>query len=565
MFWAAPLPPQIAALPSPGDGGLPPAAAAGPAVWVIQPMQVVGAVWPTAAAVAAGAAAAAPGVGASTGSGFASLARSAAGLALGGGAAWGSGYGAGAAAAGSRQRRQQQQQQQEERDEEQEQEQQLQQQWHEWRQQQQDQQEQQHWQQLQEQFQEQQQQQDWHSQHQPPNDWMSVTGRSYRQGSGPAKGAHKAAARSVGRQGTATAPRIVWDDESDTYISSDEAAVAVVDADDDAWFGEPDGTTGTPADTSTFCSGLGGAALADPSIAIRTHGGADEGGAEEAACQELLAQLDLGGEDQSRALATLFNDNGALRLAFTTAGCHVVQRALEVASRPDAEALAAQFRNHVREAIDDKNANYVVQKFVELLPASSLDFVFEEFKGVVAEVARHRYGCRIICRLLEHFATDPTMVDLITELLAESGNLARHLFGYHVMRALLEHGLPEHRRRVVTEALSGREVRAAKHRQASFVVEKALAFCDADSRDALAGGLVSKPGSVIALAKHQFGRHVVRELLRLPRESPPAQAARTELQHAATHLRATKHGRRCIEELKPSLGATSSVAVVAAS
>lgn len=263
--------------------------------------------------------------------------------------------------------------------------------------------------------------------------------------------------------------------------------------------------------------------------------------------QKLLVQLETDGEIRQAAIDGL--RGRVVELAFDAEGCRALQFALEVASQKDAADLAFELVGHVRDAIESKHANYVVQKIVEVLPTSMTNFVGEEILGAGGEVARHRYGCRIICRLLEHSATERGTYALINELLMDARDLSRHAYGYHVMRCILEHGLPDHRRRVA-KALCGGLQRNSKHRHASFVVEKALAFCDEPGRQSLKNELMGRPENIVDLARHQYGRHVVSQLTRLPE---CGQQAIDTIRFMKPQVQTTKHGRRLLEQLRPCL------------
>mmetsp|Transcript_115169 Transcript_115169/g.215643 ORF Transcript_115169/g.215643 Transcript_115169/m.215643 type:complete len:441 (+) Transcript_115169:56-1378(+) len=267
--------------------------------------------------------------------------------------------------------------------------------------------------------------------------------------------------------------------------------------------------------------------------------------------QQVLAQLSEG-DEQSRDAALARLHGSVALLSFDSLGCVAVQRALEVADQKQAQELVSELHGHVLEASRSMYANYVIQKAVETMPIAKISFVIDELEGVAAEVARHRYGCRIICRLLEHSSGEPVAEKLLEALVADARELSRHPYGYHVMRSILEHGRPEHRHRVALGLMNAGDLaRLSKNRNASFVVEKALAFCDIEDRRALANAVHRKPGSVAALAKHQFGRHVIRELLKVP--GTPSQKTREDLQQAEPLIRSCKHGRRCFTEIQPLL------------
>lgn len=258
----------------------------------------------------------------------------------------------------------------------------------------------------------------------------------------------------------------------------------------------------------------------------------------------LASDLEAGGEGRHAAVAAL---RGSVRqLAFEVQGCRVVQSALQHASRGDLMDLVSELHGHVREAIESPHANYVIQKAVEALPTSLSGFVAVELLGAGAEMARHKFGCRVVCRLLEHSALTPATEALAGEILAEAGKLSRHTFGHHVVQSVLEHGRPGQRREVV-EALRGDLLRNSRNRNSSYVVEKALTHCDPEERAAMASELLSSPDEVLQLAQCQFGSYVVKALARLPDEFADTTIA--FLLQEAPRIAASKYGKRLLEDL----------------
>merc|ERR1711865_260821 len=189
---------------------------------------------------------------------------------------------------------------------------------------------------------------------------------------------------------------------------------------------------------------------------------------------------------------------------------------LDEASVIDAAAFAAGLRGHVRSAVQSKHANHVVQKIIEVMPVSHASFVVDELKGVGQEVARHCFGCRVLCRILEHLSpNDSSTLELIEEVLADLDELCNHSFGSFVVRHLLEFGLPEHRHRVVT-AIQKDLAGYSKHKFGSHVVESALRHASPEDQQMLARELLENREHLMVLAANQFGRHVVRALLAMP-------------------------------------------------
>mmetsp|Transcript_82125 Transcript_82125/g.249092 ORF Transcript_82125/g.249092 Transcript_82125/m.249092 type:complete len:570 (+) Transcript_82125:58-1767(+) len=285
-------------------------------------------------------------------------------------------------------------------------------------------------------------------------------------------------------------------------------------------------------------------------------GAASEGELEAKSCEELAKGLEAGGAARLAAVEAL--RGSVLRCALAATGCRVVQLALEVAERRAAEELVAELHGHVQEAIESPHANYVIQKVIEAMPVTLSSFVAEELRGVGPAVARHRYGCRVLCRLLEHTSGSAGLAEVVDELLAQAAELCRHSFGHHVMQSLLEHGQPAQQRRVVA-ALREDLLGHARHRCASHVVEAALAHCPAADQAAVAAGLLGDgdgPDRMVALAQNQFGSFVARALLRLPGET--REAAWGHLQLGAARLKETKPGQRLLRDL--GLGSAAAAA-----
>eukprot|EP00747_Dinoflagellata_sp_TGD_P215189 gnl/TRDRNA2_/TRDRNA2_87910_c0_seq1.p1 gnl/TRDRNA2_/TRDRNA2_87910_c0~~gnl/TRDRNA2_/TRDRNA2_87910_c0_seq1.p1 ORF type:complete len:442 (-),score=62.07 gnl/TRDRNA2_/TRDRNA2_87910_c0_seq1:194-1336(-) len=262
---------------------------------------------------------------------------------------------------------------------------------------------------------------------------------------------------------------------------------------------------------------------------------------------ELTAQLEAGSDAQSAALASL---TGSIRcLSFDGSGCRLVQLALRVASRQQAAAFLSELHGHVRAGCNSPHANWVFQTAVDLLPTPLTLFVAEELRGSGAEVARSKFGCRILCRLLEHHpgsleGDDPT-ARLVDEVLEVASELCRHCYGHHVIQCVLEHGGSEHRRSVA-RAVSSDALCNARNQHASFVCEKILTCCAAEERRSLADKLLDGRNELAAVAESQFGCYVVRALLRLPPEQ--AQVVLEELRPAAAQLRASKYGLLALGE-----------------
>lgn len=243
-----------------------------------------------------------------------------------------------------------------------------------------------------------------------------------------------------------------------------------------------------------------------------------------------------------------------MRLSRDQAGCRLVQEALALVPPKVAAALAGELRGHVKEAIRSPHANFVIQRIIEVLPTEVASFIVAEVRCVGAvEVAEDRFGCRVLCRLLEHFsAEDATAAPLVAEVVAQSRRLCQHSFGHFVLEAVLEHGSDGQRHGVVA-ALQADVLTLCRSRNASFVLEKALTYASLADRRALAAALSGR--RLPSLVGTAAGCHVARALARLPPSAGvDAGQIRSRLLALADDLRWTKHGAALLEDLRQEEG-----------
>lgn len=261
-------------------------------------------------------------------------------------------------------------------------------------------------------------------------------------------------------------------------------------------------------------------------------------------CSELTRMLSAGSESQAEALAAL--RGSVWRAARDAGGCRVVQHAIEIAKRKDQADLAAELQGHVIEAVHSPHANFVIQKVIEILPTELARFVVEECTGSGVVVAKHRYGCRILCRLLEHSSNDAKTIALIDEVLHDAGDLCCHSFGHHVVQSIMEHGTYVQRRQIA-DALHRDLLKMAQNRHASYIVEGAFRHCSEEDRQALVSALVNSPQNIVSLAQNQFGSFVVKVLLQQPGDTP--QVVLEHLRSNADQLQQGKYGKKLLDDL----------------
>lgn len=258
-----------------------------------------------------------------------------------------------------------------------------------------------------------------------------------------------------------------------------------------------------------------------------------------------LEQLQSDAEE--RHVAAIAQLHGmVISMAFHSRGCRVIQLAFEVADRIDLEALVLELHGHVRDAVTSPHANHVVQKAVTMLPSAKTAFVPEELLGMAAWTAKHKFGCRIMCRIVEHPGSEQRNT-LIAEMLDEAGELCQSFYGRHVIASIFEHGTVQQRKRVVSALCSGGLLCYAMNQHGSHVLEEALASADIDDQDLLMAELLRDPDIFLSMADNQYGRHVVKALIR--HRGKFSEIAFAYVRNAAKHLEGTKFGRRLLEDV----------------
>eukprot|EP00929_Paragymnodinium_shiwhaense_P024617 TRINITY_DN1508_c2_g1_i1.p1 TRINITY_DN1508_c2_g1~~TRINITY_DN1508_c2_g1_i1.p1 ORF type:complete len:454 (+),score=102.35 TRINITY_DN1508_c2_g1_i1:83-1444(+) len=222
-------------------------------------------------------------------------------------------------------------------------------------------------------------------------------------------------------------------------------------------------------------------------------------------CAGLAQQINAGGESTKAAIHSI--RQSVRRLAFDSQGCRVMQVAIEKGSPADVAELLRELQGSVLRAASSPHGNYVLQKIVEVMPPAFSTFIVEELLGSAAETARHRFGCRIVCRLLEHSSTDSRTVKLMDELLAEVGSLVRHEFGHHVMESILEHGIEMHKQ-VIMVALEQEMGENVFNRSALFALDRALKQSTPGERRRLGSALRRAPETSAAMADPALSMHL---------------------------------------------------------
>lgn len=202
-------------------------------------------------------------------------------------------------------------------------------------------------------------------------------------------------------------------------------------------------------------------------------------------CEEICDRL-LGDDVDDRAKIIEWLHPETLRLSLSGCGCRVMQKVVMMAQGEQRDLVVNNLRGHVAELSDCKHGNHVLQKCIECLPCSSVQFVLDELAqcpGGWAGFANTQFGCRIVERLVEHAHHD-MLNGMVTSLVKnmELGSKSEFQavrwcctdrYGNYVIQHILEHCKVHHE--IMADALVKADVvQLCMDHIGSNVVEKAL-------------------------------------------------------------------------------------------
>jgi len=232
-------------------------------------------------------------------------------------------------------------------------------------------------------------------------------------------------------------------------------------------------------------------------------------------CKEVLARLTRADQvEQHEMLMWLQN---ALRfLALTKGGCRIVQKFFEVSgNNSDRDLIIAELKDHIVEIYESPHGNFVLSKAVEVLPAAKNGFIITALLGRGVSVCKHRFGCRVVCRLMEH-CTEEQIAPLLDEILPEAAMLARDDYGNYIVQAALEHASASRQVAMKVQLLPG-FASLAMHKDGSRVAERLLDYCTFEEKGIAIRTLLQAEGegSLVEIARSRYGSYVIAQLASL--------------------------------------------------
>lgn len=270
------------------------------------------------------------------------------------------------------------------------------------------------------------------------------------------------------------------------------------------------------------CAAAGAADDAAPGAVLGAVAGAASGAAALATARGAAARASAGtaaGAEAEAAVAAAAWWRGQVwALARDPQGCRALQDELGRSSLPAAARadLVAELRGRVAEGVRCPQANFVLQKCVTMCSAEEVQFIVDEIAakgpGAISQVARHKYGCRIVQRLLEAIPSE-RLRKLTQGLLTHARDCSLDMYGNYVMQHLVEHGTPQQRARMaaILRGCIGK-LEGVESRPLWAVISKALTFCGTDDKVELAHRIQCDKGTLKELNSLRLGRIIARRV-----------------------------------------------------
>lgn len=292
-------------------------------------------------------------------------------------------------------------------------------------------------------------------------------------------------------------------------------------------------TTPKPDTTKDVVSGAGSRATSTSSLS-EEHGVRSQCGAHVDA---------IGSEDDKQDLA-----GDIWKLSRNADGCWRVQQALEEAESDEARvAISRELVGHVWEGMRCPHANHVLQKCISSMAPENVQFIIDEIgPGNIFMVAKHKFGCRIVERLLENCPTEQVH-GLVQELLAEALELCRHSFGNFVMQHILAHGTSE-QQQYLCQIIQANVGTLSSDGFGCAVLSKTLGCGPPDVASELAQALFRQGDRLVTMAKMKQGHVAAKLAIQLLND-----ADREKLRKAleTEEVREHRYGKIVVQALEP--------------
>jgi pumilio RNA-binding family len=239
----------------------------------------------------------------------------------------------------------------------------------------------------------------------------------------------------------------------------------------------------------------------------------------------------------------------------------MVQQAFDDADEQGRLALASEFVGRVWDALRCPHANYVLQKCIEMIKPQALQFIVDEIRkrtnGAV-QAARHRYGCRVIERVLEHCSKEQ-VAELVEDIMCDAVGLSTHIYGNYVMQHLFEHGDSAVVERLVVVLVQNLHNMCADSYLGAVLDKAITSALTQGCRHTLIAALVADHQRMFVLSCSRWGHNAAKQALLLA-ETPAKLAACEYLAWYSTRLRSSRYGKSISTLVNEELQASTATA-----
>jgi hypothetical protein len=276
-------------------------------------------------------------------------------------------------------------------------------------------------------------------------------------------------------------------------------------------------------------------------------------------CQEIVDKIDGYDGSEKHDLVQLYRKY-LLKLSLSKHGSRVVQKLIEVAAGSDRDVIIEELAGHVCELYDSPHGNFVISRAIQVFPASKYTFILSALqgKGIVA-VSKHKFGCRVVCRLLEH-CNDDQINQFMGELLENIEPLAKHQYGNFVVQSIIEQGSSwqsSWRASVIFKLLQVFPS-LCMDRSGSLVAQNVLETCDTQGivgEDVVNSAIERlNAENLLQVACHRYGSYVIEQLASMQSSYPAARHSADILAKGICELQSSDFSQKVVAafELLPN-------------
>lgn len=268
-------------------------------------------------------------------------------------------------------------------------------------------------------------------------------------------------------------------------------------------------------------------------------------------CAQVIDQFDVCQELVELSKLTQWLVPATLELSHAKHSTYVIQKALEMATGEDRNLIVKELHGHSLALLECSNGNFVLQKMIEYMPPSNVQFILTEFAenggGWLAH-AKHKYGCRVLQRLLEHIPPEMSR-GMCTAFINDVHTLVRDKYGNYVLQHLFEYGSDQVRSALMEALLDHEKLPSLSQcRISSMVLKKALEACGTEGRCVIARSALNDASNgtnaILVMSGTRFGSCVIKRLLEcLGNDCPLRAQVVSRLQENIDQVKATKYGR----------------------